>query len=105
MGTVPQIARVTSVPKGATYDSEVTISWFDQERCSHKPIWLRGFTPSSKFDDDVIAISDILLYDITFNAKAKTLKKSTREELQRMYSDLKENEWKAAMRKSRRKRF
>ena len=57
-----------------------------QEKAPHKSIWMRGCTPSGV--TDTIKMSDILLYDFQLNTKCKTLKKSTREQLQKLYNEI-----------------
>lgn len=84
-GVVPQIAVVESIPEKPTLDSLVTISWYKQNKDGHKPMWLRGFTPSTEMD--TIKMSGILLYDFELNKKCKSLKKSTRDELQKLYNN------------------
>lgn len=46
---------------------------------------MRGFALSGA--TDTIKMSGILLYDFQLNPKCKTLKKSTREELQKLYRE------------------
>ena len=101
VGTVPQIAKVMEV---STDRSKARISWLDHERAPHKPIWMRGFRPS-KYPDTFIDLNNILLYDFELNQKAKTLKKATREELQQIYSELREGEWKDAIQAPKRRRI
>ena len=92
-----------TMPSAVTMETEVPITWLDQERAQNKPKWRRGFMPSKKFGSDSIHVSDILLYDITLNPKAKTLKKTTREELERLYAEFVDNDWREDLANSKRK--
>ena len=84
-----QIAVVDFIPENPTLDSLVSISWYQQKKAKHKPIWLRGFTPSE--DKDTVKMSGILLFGFELNPICKSLKKFTREELQKLYDELNNN--------------
>lgn len=105
VGTVPQVAKVIKLPTDLTEESDVEIAWLDQERASKKPIWKRGFNFPSKFANTTVNVNEILLYDFELNPRGKTLRKRTREELEQIYDELREGQWRTALQNSKRKRF
>ena len=105
VGTVPQVAKVIKLPTELTEDSNVDIALLDLERTPKKPIWKQGFNFPSKFANTTANIKEILLYDSELNPRGKTLRKRTREELEQIYNELREGQWKTALQNSKRKRF
>ena len=93
VGTIPQIAQVVSVPYEPSLDTQVEIQWFDEERAPHKPRRRRRYMQSTKYGNSYITLRNILLYDIELN-RTGTLKKVTWNELEKIYSELKEGDWK-----------
>ena len=75
----PIIACVTSVPSTLLEQSTIKVQLYRQERTTNKSKWRRGFHLIQTFTD--VLVSDIVLYDFEFNAKNKTLKKATLDEL------------------------
>ena len=106
VGTIPQIAKIVSIPPEPSLDTCVEIGWFDEKSgTSYRDRWHRQFVyPSKNYGNTYIPIRNIILYDFELN-RTGTLKKATREELKRKYQELKETVWKEALAKSRRKRF
>lgn len=105
VGSVPQIATVVKVPDNYAESLEVDITWLEHDRgSSKKAIWLRSFR-QSHLQPTTIHIDNILLYNFELNPKGQTLRKTTRDELQRLYNDLKSGEWSYALQQSKRKRF
>jgi len=104
VGTVPQIATVVKIPDDLTETPEVEIAWMDHERSSKKATWLRSFRESN-LPHSTISLDNILLYNFELNQRGQTLRKTTREELQTIYAELKEGEWSYALQQSKRKRF
>ncbi len=84
VNAVPPIGRVLSVVPAR---DKATVAWLDLERASKKPIWKRGLK-KSKRPPSCIDIADIVLYQFELNPKGQTLRKATREELQRIFSSL-----------------
>ena len=78
----PDVGRVIAINSSAQ-DTPVQVQWFDQERATHKPKWLRYFLPGSTTTS--IRYSDILLYDFQLTQKG-ALKKRSREYLQRHFN-------------------
>lgn len=105
VGTVPQVAKVIKLPTNLTEESDIEIAWLDQERAPKKPIWKRGFNFPSKFANTTVSVNEILLYDFELNPRGKTLRKRTREELEQIYDELREGQWRTALQNSKRKRF
>lgn len=97
-GTVPQIGKVTKLPRS---EGVIEMSWLECKR-SKKPLLERTLIPST-YPPTTIHIDDVLLYNFELNAKAHTLKKTTREELKRQYDELKNNEWSDVVVKRKRK--
>ena len=102
VGSVPQIGTVVRIPDADT--PEVEIAWMEHERSSKKATWLRSFR-QSKRPHTTISLDNILLYNFELNQRGQTLRKTTREELQTIYGELKEGEWSYALQQSKRKRF
>ena len=90
VGTVPQIAKVTELPN-FTESKIIGIEWLDT-KSSKRPRMERSLVPS-KHPKTNAHIDDIILYNFQLNKITSTLKKVTREELKRLYDDLKETEW------------
>ena len=93
-GTVPQLAKVTSIPPNPTDQSQFPILWLEPESAPHKSRWCRFYSESKKKSANSSAyFSEVLLYDIELT-KNGALKKQTREYLQAEYIALQEGEWK-----------
>lgn len=88
VGTIPQIAQVVSVPYEPFLDTKVEIKWFDEERAPHKPRRRQRYTQSTKYANSYVTLRNILLYDIELNRSGK----GTRNELEKLYSDLKDGD-------------
>lgn len=83
--TFPWVGTVKQVPFNPSYSSEVTIHWMEQERASHKPKWLRYFSPSTQRDAvSIVRYSDIILYDFQLTNKG-CLKKKSRDYLKTLF--------------------
>ena len=104
VGTVPQIATVVKIPDDRTETPEVDITWIDHERSSKIATWLRSFR-ESKLPHSTISLDNILLYNFELNQRGQTLRKTTREESQTIYGELKKGEWSYTLQQSKRKRF
>ena len=76
---VPRCRGVTAITS-SSQDMPVEVQWFNQERATHKPKWLRFFLPGNT--SSCIRFSDILLYDFDLTQKG-SLKKRSREYLQK----------------------
>ena len=57
----PDVGKVIAI--NSNIDTPVAVQWFDQERATHRPRWLRFFLPGNMTSS--IRFSDILLYDFT----------------------------------------
>lgn len=84
MGTVPQVGKVTELPKSG--DGLIEMVWLHYKR-SKKPLMERTLIPST-CPAMMIHINNVLLYNFELNKQAQTLKKTTREELKRQYDEL-----------------
>ena len=90
VGTIPQIAQVVSVSYEPSLDTKVEIKWFEEERAPHKPRRQQRYTQSTKYANSYVTLRNILLYDIELNRTGK----GTWNELKKLYSDLKDGDWK-----------
>jgi hypothetical protein len=78
----PKIGRVIDIPPNLSMASTITVHWMKQEQATHKPKWLRFFTPSGKKNAvGTTTCKDILLYGFELTKKG-ALKKKSREYLQ-----------------------
>ena len=81
----PKLGKVTNIPLNPTLESNIEVLWYQQEKASHKPRWLRFFLPSAA--SGTITIADILLYDFSLTNKG-ALKKKSRDYLKEVFSSL-----------------
>ena len=74
----PRVGRVTTVPSDPTLQFFIQVEWYKQERATHKPQWLRCFSPSAVLGE--LQIDEIVLYDFELTKKG-AFKKKTRDYL------------------------
>ena len=89
VGTVPQIGKVTKLPKAG--EGIFEMPWLESKRSS-KSLLQRTLVPS-KAPPTCMHVNNVLLYNFQLNKQAQTLRKTTREELKRQYDELKNGEW------------
>ena len=71
--TLGKLGKVINIPPTPTLEANVEVLWYQQQRASHEPRWLRFFIPSAV--SGIIRISDILLYDFVLTNKGALKKK------------------------------
>ena len=79
----PRIGKVTVLPtRNAGLDSPIQVMWFQQERASHKPQWLRFFKQTTH--TGTVQMKEIILYDFLLTQKG-ALKKQSRDYLKQCF--------------------
>lgn len=73
---IPRIGEVIWIQPNPTQESTITILLYEQEKCTHKPKWLRNFKKTAR--DHQAKVANVILYDFQLTSKG-AIRKSTRE--------------------------